>query len=376
MSGPEERRRAVDLYLTTPMTPAQMVEHLGYPTRQCLERGLAKDPRYAGHMAKPIIPLETGTKAVEPVPGGMRQKQAAERLGAGVGAVHNWVKAYREGGMAALRPENRNAGQASKPAMRRDRDAGDAEALRRRIEELELENAVMREVVEVVKKDPGADLRLLSNREKTLLIDRLHPTYSLSSMTCLLGIAPSSYHCHHARLGVDKCAGLRVRVAEAFAPSKGRYGYRRVKAALRTRVSEKVLRRIMAEDGLTAHVPERRRHSSYEGETTPAPGNLVNRDFTAEMPNEKWPTDITEIKARDGKGYLSPMIDCYDGRIVAYAAGFSPNAELANRMLVKVYFVKSRWTLSALNLNTFGVQVERRRRLFPCFCCLSGWLTS
>ena len=137
MSGPEERRRAVDLYLTMPMTPAQMVEHLGYPTRQCLERWLAKDPRYAGHMAKPIIPLETRAKAIEPVPGGMRQKRAAERLGVGVGAFCNWVKAYREGGMAALRPENRNAGQADKPAMRRDRDAGDAEAPRRRVEEPE-----------------------------------------------------------------------------------------------------------------------------------------------------------------------------------------------------------------------------------------------
>ena len=58
-----------------------------------------------------------------------------DRTGAGrFGAVRNWVKAYREGGMAALRPKNRNVGQTSKPAMRRDRDAGDAEALRRRIE--------------------------------------------------------------------------------------------------------------------------------------------------------------------------------------------------------------------------------------------------
>lgn len=97
MSGPEERQRAVELYFTTPMTTAQVVEHLGYPTRQCLERWLAKDPLYAGHMAKPIIPLETRTKAIEPVLGGMRQKRAAERLGAGVGAVRNWVKAYREG---------------------------------------------------------------------------------------------------------------------------------------------------------------------------------------------------------------------------------------------------------------------------------------
>ena len=104
---------------------------------------------------------------------------------------------------------------------------------------------------------------------------------------------------------------------------------------LRTGVSEKAVRRIMAEDGLVAHAPKRRRYSSYEGETTPAPDNLVNREFTAERPNEKWLTDISEIKARDGKVYLSPMIDCHDGKIVAYTAGFSPNAELANRMLVK-----------------------------------------
>ena len=337
----EERSRAVELYLTTPMTTAQVVECLGYPTRQCLERWLAMDPRYAGRMAKPIIPLETRRKAIELVLGGMQQKQAAKQLGVSVGAVHNWVRAYRRGGMAALQPRNQNAAQGGKSASVRPRggaDAGggdDVEALRRRVEELELENALMREVVEVVKKDPGADLRRLSNREKTMLIDRLRPRYSLRSMACLLRIAPSSYHYHHARIGVDKYAGLRARVARAFADSKGRYGYRRVKAALGTGVSEKVIRRLMAEGGLSAHVPKRRRYSSYEGETTPAPGNLVNRDFTAERPNEKWLTDITEIKASDGKVYLSPMIDCHDGKIVAYTAGFHPNAELANRMLAE-----------------------------------------
>ena len=71
----EERSRAVELYLTTPMTTAQVVECLGYPTRQCLERWLAMDPRYAGRMAKPIIPLETRRKAIELVLGGMQQKQ-------------------------------------------------------------------------------------------------------------------------------------------------------------------------------------------------------------------------------------------------------------------------------------------------------------
>lgn len=140
MSGLEERERAVELYFTTPMTTAQVVEHLGYPTRQCLERWLAMDSRYAGHMAKPIIPLETRRRAVELVLGSM-QKRAAKQLGVSVGAVHGWVRAYRKGGMAALQPKNRNSAQGNKPADSRRRpsaaDDDDAEALRRRVEEPE-----------------------------------------------------------------------------------------------------------------------------------------------------------------------------------------------------------------------------------------------
>ncbi len=197
MSGLEERERAVELYFTTPMTTAQVVEHLGYPTRQCLERWLAMDSRYAGHMAKPIIPLETRRRAVELVLGGMQQKQAAKQLGVSVGAVHGWVRAYRKGGMAALQPKNRNSAQGNKPADSRRRpsaaDDDDAEALRRRVEELEPGERVDAGGGGGRKKDPGADLRRLSNREKTLLIDRLRPAYSPGSMTCLLAIAPGGH---------------------------------------------------------------------------------------------------------------------------------------------------------------------------------------
>ena len=188
----EERSRAVELYLTTPMTTAQVVECLGYPTRQCLERWLAMDPRYAGRMAKPIIPLETRRKAIELVLGGMQQKQAAKQLGVSVGAVHNWVRAYRRGGMAALQPRNQNAAQGGKSASVRPRggaDAGggdDVEALRRRVEELESgERVDAGGGSGSQKKDPGADLRRLSNREKTMPVDRPGPRYSLRSLTCL-----------------------------------------------------------------------------------------------------------------------------------------------------------------------------------------------
>ena len=131
-------------------------------------------------------------------------------------------------------------------------------------------------------------------------------------------------------------AGLRVRVAGAFAASKGGYGYRRIRPAFRTRVSEKVLRGIMAEDGLTAHVPERRGYGSYEGETTPAPGNLADRDFTAGVPNGKWPAGIIRDQGQGWEGRASRR------RSTAATAGSSrtrpgsgPDVGLADRMLVR-----------------------------------------
>ncbi len=109
------------------------------------------------------------TKAIEPVPGGMR----------GSGPP--------DGSARALERSITGSGRIV------DRDAGDAEVLRRRVEELELENALMREMVEARRKDPGANLWRLSDREKTLPVDRPSPTYSPGSMTCLPGIAPSSH---------------------------------------------------------------------------------------------------------------------------------------------------------------------------------------
>ncbi len=69
------------------------------------------------------------------------------------------------------------------------------------------------------------------------------------------------------------------------------------------------------------------------GEINPAPDNLLNRDFSAVAPNEKWFTDITEFQIPAGKVYLSPMIDCFDGMVVSWSIGTRPNAELVNTML-------------------------------------------
>jgi len=54
--------------------------------------------------------------------------------------------------------------------------------------------------------------------------------------------------------------------------------------------------------------------------------NVLNREFTAKMPNEKWCTDVTEFKYGNGKkAYLSAVIDLYDNSIVSYVFGHSNN---------------------------------------------------
>ena len=93
------------------------------------------------------------------------------------------------------------------------------------------------------------------------------------------------------------------------------------------------MRRLMKQACLVAAASKRRRYNSYMGEISPAPDNLLNRDFSADVPNEKWLTDITEFQIPAGKVYLSPMIDCFDGMVVSWSIGTRPNAELVNTML-------------------------------------------
>ncbi len=98
-------------------------------------------------------------------------------------------------------------------------------------------------------------------------------------------------------------------------------------------ISEKVVRRLMKQEQLSAATTRRRRYGSYAGEIGPAPENLINRDFRAAAPNEKWLTDITEFQIPAGKVYLSPVIDCFDGLVISWSIGTRPDAELVNTML-------------------------------------------
>jgi transposase InsO family protein len=160
-------------------------------------------------------------------------------------------------------------------------------------------------------------------------------THTLPELLAELGLARSSYFYHRARIRIaDKYAGVRLAIADIFELNHRCYGYRRVRAALgrqKVFISEKVVRRLMKQEHLCAATKGRRRYGSYAGEIGPAPDNLINRDFRAAAPNEKWLTDITEFQIPAGKIYLSPIIDCFDGLVISWLIGTRPDAEVLSQ---------------------------------------------
>jgi putative transposase len=85
----------------------------------------------------------------------------------------------------------------------------------------------------------------------------------------------------------DKYVAIRRIITEIFETNHRCYGYRRLQASLareRVTISEKVVQRLMKQESLIVPKPKRRRFGSYLGEISPAPENLINRDFQAEAP--------------------------------------------------------------------------------------------
>ena len=262
-----------------------------------------------------------------------RAQAVAEKFGVCRPTLYNWKNQL----LGREAPASMKHTNQSPPAREREELERQLALLRLEVRQLRLEQDLLNKANELLKKGLGVDLQLLSNREKTLLIDALREQYALPELLAQLDLARSSYFYHRARTAVgDKYLSVRQAITDIFESNHRCYGYRRLQASLTRQdvaISEKVVQRLMKQESLVVAKPRRRRYASYLGEISPAPENLINRDFHAMAPNEKWLTDITEFQIPAGKVYLSPIIDCFDGMVVSWTIGTSPDAELVNTML-------------------------------------------
>ena len=306
------------------------------------------------------LPFDRKMELVARLEAGERAADLAAEAGVTAAAVSGWRRRLREEGALSLMTDSDIAARAPEP-----REApSELEELRARCEELELRNAVLEGTIDILKKDPGADLSALTAAERAALADRLRGRFGLRAALAALSLPRSTFYDRLAAASApDPYAALRPLVRAAFEASGGAYGYRRVRAELargagapqRARgaagldparpvaVSEKVVRRIMAEEGLRARAPRAARYSSYAGEEgrAAAPNLLLVdagrdlHDFSAAAPGEVLVTDITEFRLPDDprKVYLSPAVDLFDGDVAAFSVGTSPSKALVAEML-------------------------------------------
>ncbi|MCE1543065.1 IS3 family transposase [Enterobacter hormaechei] len=336
----EQKRAAVEHYLNHGCCLAFTRRSLGYPSDWLLNRWLDElhpgKRRLISVVQNHHAPFDTEVKrqAVrELCTRSESAREVAQKVGVSREVLYKWKNELI--GDEAYRSMRKN----KDPSFQEERDTllDEVARLQQQIRRQQMELDILKKAEELIKKDPGISVQSLTNREKTQVADAFRNTYTLTELLSILQLARSSYFYHRAALfAADKYAEVRTVLVEIFNSNYRCYGYRRLHAMLRyegMRLSEKVVRRLMTEEQLVVSRSRRRRYSSYCGEIGPAPDNLLARDFTAGAPNQKWLTDITEFQLPSGKVWLSPVVDCFDGKVVSWSVGTRPDAELANTML-------------------------------------------
>lgn len=345
--GEKQIHMAVDYYLTHGRCVSKTIRELGYPSRQYLERWLTEripDYKIACRVNKSLVNLSQEEKkqaVIELCTKEETAKTIANKYNINRGSLYNWKNELLGKERVASMPKN------NKKIVNENIEdlqqqvstlAKQAEELHREIYLLQLEKDILEVAAEVIKKGQGITLQTLTNREKAIVIDALRTKYSLKELLSVFHMAKSSYCYQKKSMHTDKYAQLKVVIKELFVESSRRYGYRRIYSIIKSRgiiVSEKVIRRIMKQENLIVPNIKRKKYSSYQGEVSPEVANIINRNFRAAKPNNKWLTDITEFHIPAGKIYLSPIIDCFDGLPVSWTIGTSPSSELVNTMLDK-----------------------------------------
>ena len=154
------------------------------------------------------------------------------------------------------------------------------------------------------------------------MVYRFKDRFALGDLCQLLGVSRSGYYKWLKRQGqADKDEPVAELIRQCHSKTRHTYGYRRVKIWLLREtglvINHKAVLRIMRKYNLLA-LPKKKHFRHYKLDTYHHYENLLQRNFSASGPNEKWSTDISFIPTEEGFLYLSVIKDLYDKSIVAY----------------------------------------------------------
>jgi putative transposase len=175
---------------------------------------------------------------------------------------------------------------------------------------------------------------------KFAFIDAEKAAYPVSAWCRCLQVSRSGFYAFRTRPESSHTATdrrLRVLVRASFDASRQRYGSPRVHADLGdqdVRVSRKRVVRVMREEGLQARARKRYKGTTMSDHDQPVAANVLNRDFTAVAPNQRWVGDTSEFLVGDGgKLYLAVILDLFSRIVVGWAVSAVNDRHLTMKAL-------------------------------------------
>jgi len=149
----------------------------------------------------------------------------------------------------------------------------------------------------------------------------LRHQFDLGILLNCIKMARSTFYYYSKKIsGLDKYEQLKIQIHKIYHVHKGRFGYRRITLQLKRNgmvINHKTVFRLMGEMRLRSLI-RIKKYRSYRGELGKIAPNILNRDFKADQPIQKWATDVTEFKVKGKKLYLSPIIDLFNQEIISY----------------------------------------------------------
>ena len=168
----------------------------------------------------------------------------------------------------------------------------------------------------------------------------LRHKYDLEVLLNHTNMARSSFYYYQKQsLLTDKYKTVKELIKSIYHRHKGRYGYRRITDELQNKgiiINHKTVFRLMKLLGLKSIIRVKK-YKSYKGENGKIAPNILERNFKATAPNQKWATDITEFNVSGNKLYLSPIIDLFNQEIISYELTERPVFNQVVMMLKKAF---------------------------------------
>ncbi|WEK43180.1 MAG: IS3 family transposase [Candidatus Sphingomonas colombiensis] len=256
---------------------------------------------------------------------GRTQREVAEDLGVGLSTLVRWIGRRRD--WLTEMPD-----QAPQADM-----ASELKRLRR-------ENEILRQERDILKRATaffagGKSMRFA-------LVDQAKKDFPVHRLCQVLGVSQSGYFAWK-----DRPASRRQRddmvmlahVRSAFALSNGTYGSPRMTRELQDdgfAIGRRRTARLMRENGLRGRQKRRFKRTTDSEHSWPIAPNIIDQDFTATTPNQKWGVDISYVWTREGWLYLAVVIDLFSRRVIGWAVGDRLHRDLALAALRKALVMR------------------------------------